>query len=152
MEPDTFEQGFTPFCNTLKVYQDLDSHLKDKLTKYGIKYEQNLDCINSNNIDKLDDGWKTWNGLFNVKRKEECENMCNIMGYNYKWKKNDRLFIECIKPAFVKHVETNTLSFANDITSMHGSIFSKIENWAKIAKSERPYHSKYGNNDEFTNE
>ena len=62
----------------------------------------------------------------------------------------DYLKLEYIRPAFVECCDRKEFSFGNSILGMHGSNLNNVNEWTNVPYTERPYHSTYGNGDEFS--
>ena len=82
LKNDDFELGYTPISNLIEIAANMDSSIKNKLLKDGVKYIRKLPAI-ANDIDG-----KSWKNILNVKTKQDAEIMCNKLGYTFEWLPN----------------------------------------------------------------
>ena len=85
LKNDDFERGYTPMSNLVEITSNMDSMIKNKLLKYGVKYIRELPIIDNSY-------GKSWQNTLHVETKEDAEFMCNKLGYTFKWLPNGNVF------------------------------------------------------------
>jgi amino acid adenylation domain-containing protein len=101
--------GETPIVDCRKVYQLLDSQLRENLEKKQLMYVRNY-------IEGLD---VSWQDFFHASDKVAVENYCNQAGIEFEWLANNGLRTRQIRPAIVKHPHTGEKVFFNQIQLHH---------------------------------
>eukprot|EP01083_Nonionella_stella_P231857 818431_1 len=156
--------GHTPFCNTVDVYEQLSDKMRNKFDRCGIQYVRNLmDKVAAigveNNTLKLG-GQKFMQDIFHSNDRMEIESLCELNGYEYEWNvcainKTPILRLKYVAPAIVEYEFWDTIvrSFANSVTGMNGRYFTDYDPYVEsLDYGDRPFHSLWGNGDEFSDD
>ncbi|MBD2448895.1 TauD/TfdA family dioxygenase [Nostoc sp. FACHB-152] len=103
------ERGETPIVDCRKVYQLLDSEIREKFAQKGLMYVRNY-------TDELD---VSWQNFFHTSDKSAVERFCNQNGIEWEWKADCGLKTKEIRQAIAKHSKTGELVFFNQIQLHH---------------------------------
>jgi len=157
--------GQTPLTNTIETYYQMPKMMRNKFDKYGIRYVRNLrdkmmeQSITNNPLDL--GGQKFVQDIFGTNNRDELLNLCEIHGYECEWHLCQTNYtpimrIQYVVPAVVEYsFGGNKIlrSFANSVTGMNGRYFTNYNAYYDLVPyMERPFHSLWGNGDEFTDE
>jgi amino acid adenylation domain-containing protein len=103
------ERGETPIVDCRKLYQLLDSQIREKFAQKGLMYVRNY-------TDGLD---VSWQNFFHTTDKSAVERFCYQNGIEWEWKPDGGLKTQEIRQAIAKHPKTNEWVFFNQIQLHH---------------------------------
>ncbi|MBD1924293.1 amino acid adenylation domain-containing protein [Microcoleus sp. FACHB-831] len=103
------ERGETPIVDCRKIYQLLDSKVRDKFAKKGLMYVRNY----TNGLDV------SWQDFFHTSDKSAVESFCDQNGIELEWKADGGLKTREIRQAIAKHPKTGEWVFFNQIMLHH---------------------------------
>ncbi|BDI19717.1 syrP protein [Nostoc cf. commune SO-36] len=101
--------GETPIVDCRKLYQLLNSQIRETLEKKQLMYVRNY-------IEGLD---VSWQDFFHTSDKTVVENYCHKAGIEFEWLPNNNLRTRKIRPAIVNHPYTGEKVFFNQIQLHH---------------------------------
>lgn len=102
-------RGETPIVDCRKLLQLLDPKLRDKFQQKQLMYVRNY-------TEGLD---VSWQDFFGTADKKEVENYCHQAEINFEWKSNDGLKTSQVRPAIIKHPQTDESVFFNQLLLHH---------------------------------
>lgn len=88
--------GETPVVDSRKVYDLIDSEIRERFENKGVMYVRNYG-------QGLGLDWRT---VFRTNDRKEVEEQCAREGFECEWKGEDRLRTRCVRPAVVRHPQT----------------------------------------------
>ncbi|MBD0265059.1 MAG: TauD/TfdA family dioxygenase, partial [Tolypothrix sp. Co-bin9] len=103
------ERGETPIVDCRKVYQLLDSQIRERFAAKGLMYVRNY-------TDGLD---VCWQNFFHTTDNPAVERFCNQNGIEWEWKAVGGLKTKEIRQAIAKHPKTGEWVFFNQIQLHH---------------------------------
>ncbi|MBD2083577.1 non-ribosomal peptide synthetase [Trichocoleus sp. ST-U3] len=103
--------GETPIIDCRKVYQLLDSQLKERFAEKEIMYVRNY-------TDGLDVSWQEF---FRTTDKSVVEDYCRKAAIEFEWREDNGLRTRQIRPAISKHPKTGETVFFNQLFLHHVS-------------------------------
>jgi amino acid adenylation domain-containing protein len=103
--------GETPIIDCRKVYQLLDSQLKERFAQKQIMYVRNY-------TDGLDVSWQEF---FRTTDKSVVEDYCRKAAIEFEWREDNGLRTRQIRPAISKHPKTGETVFFNQLFLHHVS-------------------------------
>jgi len=157
--------GFTPVSNSIDTWEDLPLVMQRKFEKHGIRYMRNLrdkyaeEAVENNCLNL--GGQKFLQDIFGTNNVTQLEAMCHRLGYDFEWRtcpmnKTPILHIQYVAQAVVdwRFQNKTVRSFANSVTGMNGRYFKGYGDpyYEELALTDRPFHSQWGNGDEFNDE
>jgi alpha-ketoglutarate-dependent taurine dioxygenase len=101
--------GETPIVDSRKVFQLLESTIREQFINKKVMYVRNYG-------DGLGLNWET---VFQTKNPSDVEASCQQSGINFEWKSGNRLRTYAIRPAVVKHPQTGEMSWFNQAQHWH---------------------------------
>ncbi len=109
--------GETFIGDARKIYNDVDSGVRERFEKKGLKYISRyyyksmvMDMMN-----RVQKGHKTWIDVFETDSKTEVEKRCRQKNFDFKWHSNDWLEISQVGPTWIAHPETKEKVWFNQI-------------------------------------
>lgn len=104
--------GETPIVDSRKVFQRIDSKIKDKFIQKKVMYVRNY----SDNLDL------SWENVFQTKNKLEVEAYCRSAGIEFEWKEGDKhLRTRQVCQAVATHPKTGETVWFNQAHLFHVS-------------------------------
>ncbi|MBD2013422.1 TauD/TfdA family dioxygenase [Microcoleus sp. FACHB-53] len=104
--------GETPIVDSRKVFQRIDSKIKDKFMQRKVMYVRNY----SDNLDL------SWENVFQTKNKLEVENYCQSAGIEFEWKDSGKhLRTRQVCQAVATHPKTGETVWFNQAHLFHVS-------------------------------
>ncbi|MEP0858568.1 amino acid adenylation domain-containing protein [Trichocoleus sp. DQ-U1] len=103
--------GETPIIDCRKVYQLLDSQLKERFAEKQIMYVRNY----TNGLDV------SWQEFFRTTDKNVVEDYCRKAAIEFEWREDNGLRNRQIRPAISKHPKTGETVFFNQLFLHHVS-------------------------------
>lgn len=102
------EKGETIVADARKVYDAVDSSVKQRFIDKGLRY---ISCyfyksLIMDALNKVQPSHKSWIQVFETSSKDEVEKKCKEHEFEYHWAKNDWLQISQVRPAAMAHPET----------------------------------------------
>ena len=101
--------GETPIVDCRKVYQLLNSKLRERLEHKKLMYVRNY-------TEGLDVSWQQF---FHTKDKAVVEGYCRQSGINFEWLSGNRLVTRKIRPALARHPKSKEPVFFNQLQLHH---------------------------------
>lgn len=100
--------GETIIGDARAIYRGMDSGVRERFEKSGLKYISRYYYKNAliDFINKFQPGHKTWMVSFEAQSKEEVEEKCRKLEFDFKWLPKDWLQIERRRPAVHAHPVT----------------------------------------------
>ncbi len=130
--------GETPIVDSRKVFQRIDSKIKDKFIKKKVMYVRNF----SDNLDL------SWENVFQTKDKLEIENYCSQSGIEFEWKDGGKhLKTRQVCQAVATHPKTGETVWFNQAHLFHvSSLNSEIRQTllSTMKEDELPRNAYYG--------
>lgn len=130
------EGGETPIADSRKVFHRIDSSIRDKFSRLGVRYVRNYG-------DGLD---LTWQNVFQTENRADVENFCRQAGIEFEWKENAGLCTSDVCQAIAKHPRTNEMVWFNQAHLFHvSSLKSEIrDSLLNSSGGEPPRNAFYG--------
>jgi alpha-ketoglutarate-dependent taurine dioxygenase len=129
--------GETPIVDCRKVYNRIDSLIRDRFREKKWMYVRNFG-----------DGFGLpWQTVFQTTDPAAVERHCREHGIEVEWKSDGRLRTRAIRPAMVRHPETNEMTWFNHATFFHVSTLIPAVREALLAEFDEedlPSNSYYG--------
>jgi alpha-ketoglutarate-dependent taurine dioxygenase len=100
--------GETIIADARKVYEGVDSSVRQRFVDKGIRY---VSCYYYKNfimylLNKIAPSHKSWIQVFETSSKHEVEQKCHDNEFEFEWTKNDWLRISQVRPAVMNHPDT----------------------------------------------
>jgi alpha-ketoglutarate-dependent taurine dioxygenase len=100
--------GETIIADARKVYEGVDSTVKERFMDKGLRY---VSCYYykskmMNWLNKVQRSHKSWIQVFETESKEEVEKKCLEQEFEYEWTKNGWLRISQVRPPIKEHPQT----------------------------------------------
>lgn len=99
--------GETVIADARKIYKAIDPAVRERFINQGLRYSsyyfyksQIMKWLTKNSH-------KSWTEVFKTESKDEVEKHCREHGFEFTWHKNDWLEISHLRPAVMKHPETD---------------------------------------------
>jgi alpha-ketoglutarate-dependent taurine dioxygenase len=109
---ETAEQGGeTPIADSRKVFQRIDSSIRDRFNRSGVRYVRHYG-------DALD---LTWQNVFQTENRAEAEEFCREAGIEFKWKGDEQLCTTENCQATAAHPRTGQMVWFNQAHLFHVS-------------------------------
>ena len=137
------EGGCSPIVDCRKVYQQLDSLVRQNFAEKGLMYVRNFS-------DGLDVSWQQF---FQTHDRAVVEEACAKQGFICEWVGNDQLRVKQLCRAVLRHPVTGEMSFFNQVQLHHVHCLDRDvrESLLSIYKREDlPRHVYYGDGTEIT--
>ena len=109
------EGGATPVVDCRRVYQRLDTELRERFRRLGVMYVRNF-------TPGLDVSWQEF---FRSEDRAEVEAYCQQAGIEYEWKEGGGLQTRRVSPAVLVHPESGEGVFFNQIQAHHVSCLAE---------------------------
>jgi alpha-ketoglutarate-dependent taurine dioxygenase len=103
--------GETPIADSRKIFQRLDSKIKEKFIDKKVMYVRNY-------LTGID---LAWQDVFQTNNKAEVENFCRQVGIEFEWKSEDHLRTTQVCQAVAIHPETRETVWFNQAHLFHVS-------------------------------
>ncbi len=103
--------GETPIADSRKVFQRINSKIKEKFIEKKVMYVRNYD-------DKLD---LSWENVFQTNNKLDVEDYCHKVGINFEWKDSNHLRTRQVCQAVAAHPNTGEMVWFNQAHLFHVS-------------------------------
>ncbi|MEH2067462.1 MAG: TauD/TfdA family dioxygenase [Nostoc sp.] len=133
---ETAEQGGeTPIADSRKVFQSLDSTIKDQFIQKKVMYVRNYGELDL-----------SWQNVFQTTNKLEVENYCRQSGIEFEWSSN-HLRTRQVCQAVAKHPSTKEMVWFNQAHLFHVSSFKPEIREALLSfykEDELPRNAYYG--------
>lgn len=129
--------GETPIADSRKVFQRLDTKIKDLFTHKKVMYVRNC----GGGIDL------PWQNVFNTGSKAEVEEYCKKSGIEFEWKEGDRLRTRQVCQAVATHPQTSDKVWFNQAHLFHISSLDptvRQELLASFKAEDLPRNAYYG--------
>lgn len=97
------EKGETIIGDARKIYQEIDSSVKERFIKKGLKY---VSCyFYKSDFMRIiaQNAHKSWIDVFETHDKKKVEKLCKENDFELKWTKNDWMRLSHKRPATIKH-------------------------------------------------
>ncbi len=108
-EPE--EGGETPIADVRKIYQRMEPRIRHRFVEKQWSYVRNFG-----------DGFGlAWHVVFQTDDKSQVEAHCRQNGIEFEWKEGNRLRTRAVRPAAVRHPETEEMLWFNHATFFHVS-------------------------------
>ncbi len=117
--PSRGEGGETPLCDFRKVWNDIDSDVRDRFVQRGLKIVRNYAAPDAPAGDQMQ--LKAWDQMFQSRDKKVVEAKCKEEGFQPEWKADGGLRLWSDTPVFRKHPETGETAWYNHLTTFHVS-------------------------------
>ncbi|MEG4958750.1 TauD/TfdA family dioxygenase, partial [Microcoleus sp. K4-C2] len=101
--------GETPIANSRKVFESLDSNIREKFAQKKVMYVRNY----GGGVDL------PWQNVFNTDSKIQVEEYCKKAGIELEWKSGDRLRTRQICQAVAGHPKTQEMVWFNQAHLFH---------------------------------
>lgn len=102
------DRGETIIADSRKIYQCMDPEIRkifiDKKIKYVSCYYYKSKLMEW--VNRLQPSHKSWLQVFETGNKEEVEKLCRTNEFAFQWNQNDWIQISQIRPAVIKHPQT----------------------------------------------
>ena len=137
------EGGCSPIVDCRKVYQQLDSSVRQNFAEKGLMYVRNFS-------DGLDVSWQQF---FQTNDRAVVEEACVKQGFICEWVGHDQLRVKQLCRAVLRHPVTGEMSFFNQVQLHHVHCLDRDvrESLLSIYKREDlPRHVYYGDGTEIT--
>ena len=129
--------GKTPIADSRKVFQRIDSKIKEKFMQKNVMYVRNYS-------DKLD---LSWENVFQTKNKLEVESYCRQHGIKFEWKDSNHLKTIQVCQAVSTHPQTGEMVWFNQAHLFHvSSLEAEVRQTllASFKEEELPRNAYYG--------
>jgi alpha-ketoglutarate-dependent taurine dioxygenase len=129
--------GETPIADCRKVFQRINSKVRERFIEKGWKYVRNVG-------DGLGLPWQT---IFQTQSPEVVERECLRKGIKVEWKDDQRLRLSTVLPAVVKHPQSGELSWFNHATFFHITTLDPVLREVlleEFAEEDLPTNTYYG--------
>lgn len=103
--------GETPIVDSRKIFERLDSKIKEKFIEKKVMYVRNYD-------DKID---LKWQNVFQTTERSEVEKYCRNAGIEFEWKEGNRLRTRQVCQAVAIHPKTGEKVWFNQAHLFHVS-------------------------------
>lgn len=109
------EQGETIIADARKVFQAIDSAVKQRFISKNLRY---VSCyyyksLIMDGLNKIQPSHKSWIQVFETESRQEVEQRCQEHDFEYQWTKNGWLQISQVRPAVINHSETGEMVWFN---------------------------------------
>ena len=109
--------GETPIADSRKVYQRIDSSIRDCFSQRKVRYVRNY----GNALDL------TWQNVFQTESRAEVEKFCRDTGIDFEWKSDGGLCTSHVCQAIAEHPRTGEAVWFNQAHLFHvSSLISEI--------------------------
>jgi amino acid adenylation domain-containing protein len=126
--------GETPIADSRKVFQRIDSSIRDRFSRRGVRYVRHYG-------DALD---LTWQNVFQTENRAEAEEFCREAGIDFEWKGDERLCTSEVCQATAAHPRTGEMVWFNQAHLFHvSSLESEIRDLL-LSGGEPPRNAFYG--------
>ncbi|MEH1934494.1 MAG: TauD/TfdA family dioxygenase [Nostoc sp.] len=129
--------GETPIADTRKLYQRIDSKIRDRFIEKGVMYVRNFG-----------DGFGLpWQTVFQTTNPAEVETFCRHNGIEFEWKEGDRLRTRQIRQAVATHPQTGEQVWFNHAVFFHVSTLEqniRKSLLAEFQEEDLPHNTYYG--------
>ncbi|MEH2405961.1 TauD/TfdA family dioxygenase [Nostoc sp.] len=129
--------GETPIANTRKLYQRIDSKIRDRFIEKGVMYVRNFG-----------DGFGLpWQTVFQTTNPAEVETFCRHNGIEFEWKEGNRLRTRQIRQAVATHPQTGEQVWFNHAVFFHVSTLEpniRKSLLAEFQEEDLPHNTYYG--------
>jgi alpha-ketoglutarate-dependent taurine dioxygenase len=131
------EGGETPIADARKISKRIPADIKQRFLDKGVMYVRNFGS-----------GFGLpWQTVFQTSDKSQLESYCRSVGIELEWKGSNQLRTRQIRPAMVRHPETDELLWFNHAVFFHPStlepaIRRSLSNG--MAEEELPHNTCYG--------
>ena len=128
--------GETPIADSRKVYERIDSSIRDRFGRRKVRYVRNYG-------DGLD---LTWQDVFQTESRAEVEKFCREARIDFEWKSNDRLSTSDVCQAIAGHPRSGEAVWFNQAHLFHvSSLTPEIsDSLLKSSGGEPPRNAFYG--------
>jgi alpha-ketoglutarate-dependent taurine dioxygenase len=130
------EGGETPIADSRKVFQRIDSSIRDRFSRRRVRYVRNYG-------DALD---LTWQNVFQTENRADVEDFCREAGIEFEWKSDERLYTSDVCQATAEHPGTGEMVWFNQAHLFHvSSLKSEIrDSLLNSSGGEPPRNAFYG--------
>ena len=130
------EGGETPIADSRKVYERIDSSIRDRFSRRRVRYVRNYQ-------DALD---LTWQNVFQTANRAEVESFCRSSGIEFDWKGDEELCTSEVAQAVAEHPRTGEIVWFNQAHLFHvSSLESEIrDSLLKSSAGAPPRNAFYG--------
>ena len=130
------EGGETPIADSRKVFNRIDSEIRELFTRKNVMYRRNYG-------ESLDLPWQV---VFQTQDRAEVESFCRQAGIKFEWKSDERLRTSQVCQAVASHPRTGEMVWFNQAHLFHvSSLKSEIrESLLASAGGELPRNAFYG--------
>ncbi|HEY6121540.1 MAG TPA: TauD/TfdA family dioxygenase [Pyrinomonadaceae bacterium] len=130
------EGGETPIADSRKVFQRIDSSIRDRFAERNVCYVRNYG-------DAMD---LSWQNVFQTDDRAVVESFCRQAGIEFQWKGDERLRTSHICQAVAQHPRTGEFVWFNQAHLFHvSSLKSEIrDSLLKFSGDEPPRNAYYG--------
>jgi alpha-ketoglutarate-dependent taurine dioxygenase len=130
------EGGETPIADSRKVFNRIDSEIRELFTRKNVMYRRNYG-------ESLDLPWQV---VFQTQDRAEVESFCRQAGIKFEWKSDERLRTSQVCQAVASHPRTGEMVWFNQAHLFHvSSLKSEIrESLLASADGELPRNAFYG--------
>ena len=135
MEPGE-EGGETPIADSRKVFQRIDSSIRDRFSQRNVCYVRNY----GNALDL------TWQNVFQTENRADAEDFCRQAGIEFEWKGDELLRTSHVCQAIAEHPRTGEMVWFNQAHLFHvSSLKSEIrDSLLNSFEDEPPRNAYYG--------
>lgn len=134
---ETAEQGGeTPIADSRKVFERLDSRIKERFMQKKVMYVRNYGELDL-----------SWQDVFQTTNKLEVENFCRELGIEFEWMGSNKLRTRQVCQAVAKHPYTGEMVWFNQAHLFHFSSFQAKVREALLSfyqEDELPRNAYYG--------
>ncbi|BAY48987.1 taurine catabolism dioxygenase TauD/TfdA [Scytonema sp. HK-05] len=129
--------GETPIADTRKLFQRIDSKIRDRFIQKRVMYVRNFG-----------DGFGLpWQTVFQTTNSAEVEAFCRSNGIEFEWKEGDRLRTRSCRQAVATHPQTGEQIWFNHAAFFHVSTLEaniREALLAEFAEENLPHNTYYG--------
>ncbi|MGI2902886.1 TauD/TfdA family dioxygenase [Tolypothrix sp. VBCCA 56010] len=129
--------GETPIADTRKLYQRIDSKIRDRFIEKKVMYVRNFG-----------DGFGLpWQTVFQTINPAEVETFCRHNGIEFEWKEGNRLRTRQIRQAIATHPQTGEQVWFNHAVFFHVSTLEpniRKSLLAEFQEEDLPHNTYYG--------
>jgi amino acid adenylation domain-containing protein len=129
--------GETPIVDSRKVFQHIDSSIRDQFMQKNVMYVRNYG-------NGLGLNWQT---VFRTASKQEVEDYCRRAAIEFEWKDGDCLRTRQVRPAIAKHPQTGERVWWNQATHWHPACLEQSVRdslFELFREEDLPRHCYYG--------
>ncbi|MEH2121100.1 TauD/TfdA family dioxygenase [Nostoc sp.] len=103
--------GETPIVDSRKVFELIDPKIRERFIEKKVMYLRNYDS-------RIGLDWST---VFQTQDQAKVEANCKEAGIDFEWKDNGRLRTRAVRPAVVKHPQTDEMTWFAQLQHWHTS-------------------------------